>query len=214
MVYLGILAYWSIYILNDASLNIQLIYKQWCWGMWPIFWKFNNREETKVLFSISVLTRSIITLIWLRLWWLACALVWKVDLVCTRSVPYLLREWLFNTLGRGELGEGGGLELFFDQRGRFEIFFQTLKGGCWIFLHASLANRFYKWEKKAVFIFKNNWIWIYKIWAWGMGWILFLQAQGDCLSHSKGIVIFCGVVIFPTPSQTPTSIKWPLLYIF
>ncbi len=29
---IGILVCWNIYILNDASVNIQLLYKQWRWG--------------------------------------------------------------------------------------------------------------------------------------------------------------------------------------
>ncbi len=87
-----------------------------------------------------------------------------------------IREWPFNTGGGGGGWTFGGIECFLPKEG-VNIFFRSWR---WVKkCHASLASIFNKCYKKVVFM-KNNWIWVYKIWAQG-GLTFFTCWRGLCV---------------------------------
>ncbi len=118
----------------------------------------------------------------------------RISIILTLPIKLdMLREWLFNTDGEGSehfwgldfLGPMMGLNFCSDTEGWVEFF------------HASLASIFNK----------NNWIWVYKIWARG---------GVEFFMHSNGVLFFVhakrGWIYFESLILRPLEIFHPHVY--
>ncbi len=77
-----------------------------------------------------------------------------------------------------------------------------------------MANIFNKCHKEVVFM-KNNWIWVYKIWAWERGWVFYALKGGLIFLHMQmgGCNLFSSdTAKFPPPLPRPVLISCSLKY--